>query len=317
VLLKWAAIWGGTFVLAGLIFASLRLHPAFGQLFSRGSDFLYPVGDVLFKGLWKNTVGNFISYLVYFGSYLTWPILLFLLMGLFTKKGQKTNHLLWWSALLFIVPIGILGRVVYPRYFMPALIFLTVEAGLVIENLSLRFAKLKPKNLVLNIFLALLVANSIAMSGMFIFYDWFKPSSTPLVGADKVQLLYEWSSGHGIKETVGLIEEMSQDQTVAVATEGHFGTLPDALVMYFHNKDVSNIYIEGIGQPVHSIDLDFMERAKDFDKTLLVVNSHRLYMWIPIDRLVGEYCRPGSDSPCLMVWDITDLIENYNQDANL
>lgn len=298
-------------LVAGGSFALLRLHPAFGQLFARGSDFLYPISEVL-AGRWVDTIHNFPTYLTYFVQYLTPSVILLVIAGLFIKQYQRSNHLLWWSALLFIVPIGLLGRVVYPRYFLPALIFLTAGAALTVEAIMDRAAQLKPlaKSLVVNLILILMLANTVAQSGVFIFYDWTAPNQTPLVTADKSQLLYEWSSGHGIVETVALLTQLSQDKTVAVATEGYFGTLPDALIMYFYNRDVSNLYIEGIGQPVHELTQKFVNRARDFDQSVLVVNSHRMKMDLDPSLLISEFCRPDG-APCLQVWDVTQVVKDF------
>jgi hypothetical protein len=125
----------------------------------------------------------------------------------------------------------------------------------------------------------------------------------PFSQADRVQFLEEWSSGHGIEEAVKYIKEISQEQTVAVATEGSFGTLPDGILLYFHGEDVSNIYIEGVGQPIRDIPDSFMAKAKDFDRKLLIVNSHRMLMPLPKENLLMEYPRPNN-APNLQIWEL-------------
>ena len=112
---------------------------------------------------------------------------------------------------------------------------------------------------------------------------------------------------YGITQTVNLIQSLAQDHPVAVATEGYFGTLPDAVLMYLHRRDVSNIYVEGIGVPVSQLPASFILRAKDYDQVLLVVNSHRLNWQLPPELLKVEYCRPYR-APCLQVWDVTSEV---------
>lgn len=292
-----------------MIFGILKLNPAFGQLFNRGNDFLFPLSEVLLHGKWMQTIQNIPTYITYFGTYLTWPLLLVVLIGLFAKNLQKQQHILFWSALSFAGPIALLGRVVYPRYFFPAIIFLTIGAGLSLEDMVIRFNKMKSnfkKQMLFGFFLTLLFANIVAYSVNFIFLSLTNPDQLTLVSADKIQYLYEWSSGHGITQAVDFIREQAKDHTVAVATEGSFGTLPDALLVYFHRTDVSNIYIEGIGYPVKAIDPKFATKAKDFDQRLLVVNSHRLEIKDDRMKLLAEYCRPDN-APCLQIWDITNL----------
>ncbi|MDQ3009030.1 MAG: glycosyltransferase family 39 protein [bacterium] len=291
-------------------FAALRISPAFGQLFSRGSDFLYPWQEVVLSGGWQSTLPNLPTYVMYFVNYLSWPILVLVLLGLFSRHRKRTYHFLWLSALGFFLPIAILGRVVYPRYFLPAILPLTISAALVLEEYVHAFVtkqKKMLKKMVASLLIVSLVLQIVSSSSAFIFFSITNSALVPFVSADRTQYLTEWSSGHGITETVSLINEVSQTKTVAVATEGYFGTLPDGLLLYFHNRPVDNIYVEGIGQPVASIPESFMIRARTADQTLLVVNSHRLLLELPKESLVAEYCRPFA-APCLQVWDITGLI---------
>lgn len=293
-----------------LIFLSLKLHPVFPQLFSRGSDFLYPWQEVFLQGKWQTTLKNWPAYLHYFAQYLTWPILVLSGLGQFTphKKERRIQQLLLLSAFFFFFPIGILGKVVYPRYFLPLSIFFTISASLVIQGIFTLKNKKTLYHQILKGLGILFLFVSLWQSGKFIYYSLTNPSQIPLVKADQEQYLYKWSSGHGIKESYELITKLSQDRKVAVGTEGYFGTLPDALLMYFHQNDVSNLYVEGIGYPVKSIPDTFIKRAKEFDQTLLVVNSHRLEIPLNTEKLIAEFCRPDS-APCLQVWDITTLIE--------
>lgn len=292
------------------IFASLKLTPVFGQLFSRGSDFLYPWREVLLGGVWQQTIQNWPTYISYFLSYMTAPVMLLVLIGLFLKPSQRTNHILFWSAMGFLLPIAILGRVVYPRYLMPAAIYFTLIAAFALQDIVGRWVS-QQSDLVKKILVAIvavsLLGNILSVSGVFMAYSLANADETPFVSADRTQYLTEWSSGHGLWETAGLIRHAAEDTTIAVATEGYFGTLPDGLVMYFHRRDVDNIYIEGIGQPVRQIPESFLERARVYDRAWLVVNSHRLDLDLPSTNLIQEHCRPYA-APCLQIWDITDLV---------
>ena len=301
------AVMGGV-----MIFFTLRLHPVFSQIFSRGSDFLYPWKEVVFQGKWQDTLINIPNYINYFGVYLAWPVLLLNLLGQFLPnlKKRRTQHILVGSAVLFAGPIALLGKVVYPRYLFPVSIFLTISAALMIQELIelTKKQKILWKKLSLQIFLGIIIICIGATSGKFIYNSLTDTSKIPFVSADKEQYLYEWSSGHGIKESVEYIKDKAKDRTIAVATEGSFGTLPDGILMYFHRQNVDNIYVEGVGFPVRDVTPKFSERALDFDQVLLVVNSHRLEIDLPLENLLQEYCRPNN-APCLQIWDITQLLK--------
>jgi hypothetical protein len=152
----------------------------------------------------------------------------------------------------------------------------------------------------------LLLANTITASTAFILPSLTNADATPFVAADVTQYLTEWSSGHGIKQVVELIQAQAKQGTIAVATEGFFGTLPDGILMYLHRRDVSNVMVQGIGQPVLGIPDAFIEQAAAYETTWLVVNSHRMKIDTTDLTLVAEFCRPY-DAPCLQVWDIASL----------
>ena len=290
-----------------LLFILLKLHPAFGQLFSRGGDFLYPLSEIL-NGAWKETIISLPNYFSYFVNYLTVPIIFLVSASLFSPRNKKTHHLLLFLALLFLSPMMLMGKVVYPRYLMTASLFFTLSATLAFENFYLYFETQKKlwKKLLGQILLILIFANSVGASGVYIYQSIFVPDQTPFVSSDKEQYLYKWSSGHGIKEAVALIEDMAQTEKIAVATEGYFGTLPDAILMYLHGKDISNIYVEGIGYPVKKVSEKFLTRAKEFDRMILVVNSNRMKLeGFENSELLEEWCRPDN-APCLQVWELRE-----------
>jgi hypothetical protein len=143
----------------------------------------------------------------------------------------------------------------------------------------------------------------------FIYPSYFDIDQIPFSQADRVQYLEEWSSGQGIYPATQSMLETSKKKSLAVATEGYFGTLPDGILMYLHRIDVNNLMVEGIGQPIHSIPNNFLIKAKNYDQLWLIVNSHRLKMDMNEARLINEYCRPNN-APCLQVWDLSYLLNN-------
>ncbi len=293
------------------LFGLLKLHPAFGQLFSRGGDFLFPWRQVILEGKWTETLRNTPSYVSYFVNYFSLPLTVLAIGSLFAAKRQRTYHVLFWSAVICILPIVLLGKVVYARYLFSAVVYLTVGVSLFIQDLVDRWISHNPilwQKAGLTVALFLLISNTLAMSLMFMSYAITKPNQIPFVPSDRTQYLTEWSSGHGIKETVDFIQAEAQKQPTAVATEGFFGTLPDGVVMYLHRRNVDNLYVDGIGQPVGGIPDSFKAKARNYEKTYLVVNSHRMKMKLSPDLLVRQYCRPYQ-APCLQIWDVTAVVK--------
>ncbi len=299
----------GAIIFGGIcIFALLKLHPAFGQLFSRGGDFLYPLSD-FFNGSWIVSLQQLPNYLSYYIHYLSAGTMFLLVFGTFLPHSKRRIVIvLTLIGLSFIAPIALLGKVVYARYLLPAVPFFTLAAVLTFESiwrqmLNSKVAsglRLQAKILVILscLFFAATIIPNLSAS-------LFAASKTPFVPSDTTQYLTEWSSGHGIKETTDLIEVAAKKEKIAIATEGYFGTLPDGMLLYLHRRNVQNIMLEGIGQPVVSIPAEFAQKAANYDKVWLVVNSHRMKIALPKNKLIAEYCRPF-DAPCLQVWDITD-----------
>jgi hypothetical protein len=294
------------------MFLLLKIHPAFGQLFARSGDFLFPISQILFEGAWQETTPSIPNYLYSFFIYLTPAITFINISSLFVRKYKSRSHLLFWMGIIFLLPMMIMGRVVYPRYLFPAAIFFTLNAALSIETIFevISTNTLQVKQVLVTIAVSLLLANTAAASASFMYFSIFDTNQLPLVSADKEQYLYEWSAGYGITETTDLIREIAKTQKIAVATEGSFGTLPDGIMVYLHKTDVQNIFVDGIGYPLETIPLSFIEnaRARSFERFILVANSDRLEASkIPLESftLLKEYCRP-ENSPCLQVWDFTE-----------
>jgi 4-amino-4-deoxy-L-arabinose transferase-like glycosyltransferase len=307
---KWfvASIKVGVGILIGLfLFVLLKLHPAFGQLFSRGGDFLYPLSEVL-NGAWRETIISIPNYFRYFIQYLTLPLMAMVLASLFSPIRKKDHHLLLFLGLLFLSPMMLMGKVVYPRYLMTASIFFTLSGVLAFEHFTDHLNKNKSQLKKYGGFIILIImfSNIVAASGVYVYQSIFDVSNTSFVSSDKEQYLYKWSSGHGIKEAVAEIEKMAESEKVAVATEGYFGTLPDGILMYLHGRDVTNLYVDGIGYPVKEVPEKFLERAKEFDRILLVVNSHRMELQgYENSDLLQEWCRPDN-APCLQLWELKE-----------
>ena len=295
-----------------VLFGLLKFVPSFSQLFGRGSDFLFPLSEVI-AGKWQETLPSLPTYFGYFVSYMTPTLFIFMILGLFGKSNKKVVHLFFWAGVLFILPIGIMGRMVYARYLFPAVFWFTLASVFAIEDFFV-WAKSLDKQVRLKLastgFFVLLLANTVGNSSIFMITSMTDHTQIPFISSDTVQYLTEWSSGHGLVETVELIRKESKDKTIAVATEGSFGSLPDGLNLYFHRTDVSNIAIDGVGYPVFGIPKKFAETARNFDEQWLVVNSHRMQWSLPEEKLITEYCRPF-DAPCLQVWNITEDFEKY------
>lgn len=305
--LQAAVLVGASVVLGMGMFSLLALHPAFPQLFARGGDFLYSFSELGSDG-WQHVAKNMQEFVASAVLYLTPLVVLSPVMGAAFHYNRRRQVLLVVGILLYTLPIIVLGKVVYPRYYLPVALLFTVSAALLLDSALVKYNQLVQvqRKLIASLGIALFVANITAASVGWMVTAWTAVDQLPLTPVDRVQYLEEWSSGHGIVPVVALIQSEALRDPVAVATEGYFGTLPDAILMYLHRRPVENIAVEGIGQPVGQIPDWFWQKHGQSETYWLVVNSHRLKLQLPESALVVEYCRPNS-APCLQVWDISSL----------
>jgi 4-amino-4-deoxy-L-arabinose transferase-like glycosyltransferase len=287
-------------LIAFFFFYSLRFLPVFPQLFKRGSDFLYPFNTLLkaevFYIFWGNLKFFIDQFIAYFGVGL-----LLLSIATFDKKNRKQFFILFLNLIVFIFPLAVLGKIIYPRYLLPLSLFF-----ILLSSINLAFLLSAKERIYQLLALTMLIA-VIIHSSKFIFASYFNIDQIPFSKADRIQYLEEWSSGQGIFEVSQLILKESKNQSLAVATEGYFGTLPDGILMYLHRKNVNNLMVEGVGQPIRSLPKDFLEKAKNYDKLWLVANSHRLMMDLNEAELISQYCRPN-EAPCLQVWQLNNIL---------
>ena len=280
---------------AGCLFLLLKLHPAFSQLFSRGGDFLYSWTD-----FWQQPLSIIYQNLFFvqevLSAYLT-NILFFsaIVLAICFWRRDRRPLLLLISGCAFITPIILFGQVLYPRYLLPALPFFLCSFALSLTHFYFRFAKQTR---------IILLALFFLTGGYFTYCSIFAPAKMLLPEDDITQYLVEWSSGYGITETVAYLEELKTAAPTLVLTEGYFGTLPDALLVYFFNRNVDNLRIEGIGQPVSNLDKADPQLLASYDQIVLVVNSHRMFLDLPADKLLKEFTRPLPDSPSLQIWNL-------------
>lgn len=280
--------------LAGCLLLTLKISPVFPQLFSRGGDFLYSLSDFFAHPvsiihhnlqLFSQTLSNYLTSIVFIFSFV---------FAIYLWPQDKKPALLLLSGLAFLSPILLLGKVIYGRYLLPVLPFFILSFNLSLAYLHTILSKILKTILLCAFFL---------ISGYFTYTALFNPAKMLLTADDSLQYLNEWSSGYGIAETISLINQFKSQVPTLVLTEGSFGTLPDALLVYYFNQDVNNLKIEGIGQPVYGWD-KWQSLIDQYPQAILVVNSHRMKVNLTREKLLGNFSRPSSTAPSLQVWNL-------------
>lgn len=283
-----------------IFFLLLRFSPSFGSLFSRSGDFTFTLHELL-SGEWryvlKDSLPRNISWMI---QYATAGVMVLVVLGLFTKARSKIVLLIT-GALLYAAPLTLLGRVLWPRYFLPCMIFITVAAALSAADLLVQ----SRMRVIAGVFIAL----SLLYSTAFIVPLTSNLADVPFVASDRSQYISDWSAGFGNTQVRDVIVERAQQQAnvangrIIVLTEGAFGTLPDGLQIYFHHKQLPvPVEIYGIGVAVPAIPQEYRHRLPG---TLVyyVANSHRIGLASRKDmQLIATYKRP--DGPSLLLFEV-------------
>lgn len=277
-------------IVGGLLFTSLKHSPLFPSLFSRSQDYTFTIKE-LFGGEWKYVL---FSSLPKVTSWIAWYSVPLLLIVPFFEK--RINKIVFLMIISYMAPLVAMGRILSSRYFLPVapLLILAIIFGL--KEMEKKVVSKKISKLILGV--------SIAWASIFALVHIGYPDKTWYTKPDRRQYLEDWSSGHGIPEVRDFIKERVKDHQVVVATEGFFGTLPDGLMMYFHGtKEITNLELYGIGQPIAHIPSDLFEKAK-IKEVYVVVNDHRFLMPLtPQIQKIGEFTRPNN-APSLLLLKI-------------
>jgi hypothetical protein len=274
------------FVLGLGMLGIMAFSEFFPFLFNRSADFAYTIGDIVkqpFHIMATNAYRMGKWLLVYCSP------LIFIIIGNVRQKHYFIRNL-FLGLIFWLLPFLITGKVLSSRYILPSLIFIVPLMGVSFSKLALKF----------KITLGVLFIGYCMYWNYFLLFD---PNATPYPIEDRVQFLTEWSSGHGIKESADYLIEIAKTESVLVATEGYFGTLPDGLMIYLDGQpELDNMRVEGVGLPIFGVP-KLLSETPGYDRKFVLVNEHR-FVGDPLPPglfLVQKYPRPHGGPAFLML----------------
>ena len=269
------------------IYNILRLGPQFHMIAIRNRDYVWSVGEILkhpFDPL-KPHLGDTITIL---GQYISWPVLIFALIGLFLFLFYQKNRQIVTLFLWFLLPL--ISNCIFAKVFTARYILFVIPPLIVLLSIGLSvFFKTNLGRLIFVIII--LIPNML----------WIKNIS---LHPDKIKLpptesgyLTDWTSGWGIKEASEYLKNKSQTRNVIVGTEGSFGTLPDGLQIYCDHVPQLTIIGSGLGFTQIPDSLNNAKKAGDdvyllINQSRLSLNSDQLNNLI----LINKYPKPNEDN---------------------
>jgi len=278
-LIKLLGMWLLAIAIALIIYNLLRLGPGFNQLSSRNQDYVFTPLEILSKP-WDPFLPHLRDSLDYFLKLLTWPTLIFWVIGLFKiikEKNRLGMVILLFGLLPMFIEMAFL-KTFTARYILFSIPPLLIVAGVGIDKLIQELYRLKlQKGLTPLLPLLLLMFTTMSVNYLLL----ADPQKAPLPRYERVGYFEEWTAGYGFPEIAQFLIEEKKRGPVVVGTEGYFGTLPDGLQIYLDKAGIPIITGRGI------ISKELRESAKD-NKTFFVANKNRLGD-LPGTKLIKEY----------------------------
>jgi 4-amino-4-deoxy-L-arabinose transferase-like glycosyltransferase len=273
-------------LLGFIIYNILRLGPQFQMIALRNQDYVWSFSEILKHPLnpLKPHLGDT---LVIFSQYISWPILIFAIIGfilfLFYKKNTQYYLLMCWCflPLLSNCAIAKVFTARYILYILPPLIIL----------ISLGISVFFKRPLAKLIFLfVLLIPNIIWIKNISL-----SPFNVHLSSTEQ-GYLRDWTSGWGIKESADFLKTRALQKNIIVGTEGSFGTLPDGLQIY--TDHVNQLTVIGLGLGFTQIPESLTNAFKYGDEVYILINKSRFTI-SSLDqeklKLIKSYPKPNND----------------------
>lgn len=227
-------------VIAGLvtysIYSLLRLSPYFHIIEQKNAIFVYPLNEWIrhpFTYFWSNL---WIGQRDWFVRYFTYPYIVLVMISFLINKNyikEKTVLIVW-----FIIPflmLALFGKTLYPRYIFFMTLSLIPVVAYSLYNLAIKINNQTVSAIIIG---SLLVVP--LWKDYLILFD-FGQATIPI--SDVSQYYTDWPSGYGLKDTIDYLKNNEKGK-IALYTQGTFGLLPDAYLIYLHDNPMYQI--EGI-----------------------------------------------------------------------
>lgn len=254
-LVKWGLLALFAFAISQALYSVLRLSPFFHIITEKNAIFVYPFSEWILHPF-NQLFGNFKGLLSWVVTYLTLPLILLIIVGIFNKKFVKENFLLFFYFFLPFLALALFGRVIFPRHIYFSSLSLIPVAALGLYSVSKYFEKKlklpKASILIILIFLAYPLFVSLGFA--------INPSFATIPDSDRHQYITEWPAGWGVKESIDYFGRQSQSEKIYVFTGGTFGLMPASLELYLGKNP--NIIIKGIWPVEDKMPSEISEKAK-------------------------------------------------------
>lgn len=291
-LVKWLGLCTISFVIAQIIYNSLRLSPWFYIINQKNYTFIYTLDELLKKSL-ATFLPNLHGLMQFLIGYVTIPIFALLILGLlwlFFKKNIKIVFLFLWFLIPFIA-LALFGRVIFPRF----ILFMTVPILVICAKIIVDLEDLIKKKILFIFLLFLILIYPIYQS----FLIMVNPIEVSIPVNDRNQFFDAWPSGYGANEVISYIGNESKKGKVVLGTEGTFGLNPAVYEIYLGKNP--NVEIHGFW-PVGEVPKELLEASKRYPTYLVFKDKQNIPDNWPL-KLIAKY-RRGKGNTYLLFYQI-------------
>jgi len=258
-LFRWAIYAVTAAIIANTMYLILRLSPFYYIIEEKNLTFIYSFHDWIrqpFAFFW----GNLKSLLGWFVGYMTIPFVVLAISAFFVEKKFLKEKILLVAWFIFpFVSLAFFGKVIYPRFILNMTMSIIILGAYALFALCNKVKNVGFQSLIFLFFIS-----------MFLFNDYYiltNFAKAPIPFGDQDQLLYGWSSGVGVSETVNYLQDQAKQSKVYVGTEGTFGLMPYALQIYLDKN--SNVTSQGFW-PIESVPPQELIAASKKEPTYVV-----------------------------------------------
>lgn len=259
---------------AFILQSGMRVSSLYPVIAQRQPDFVFSLSRIFVHPL-DPFVPRIFDVSNWLLAYLTWPIVLLALVGL--AIGIKLRKRFVWVLLVwFLLPL--LVEMEYAKAFTPRYFLFTLPPFIILATFGFYWLAERIRTSWALPALMLLLVPAILFD-----YDLLTaPERAPIPPIERSVYLESWSSGYGLKEIATTLKQVAKQKNVLVGTEGHFGALPDGLVVY--TRKTSHIDIEGMGQ-----DADIKTVPQPLEDWVNGDVNHRAYLVVNASRMLVQY----------------------------
>ncbi len=289
-LVKLFIFWLVSIGLTLVIYNILRLGPGFSNLSSRNQDYVFSPVELIYRP-WDPFFPHMGDIKSWFNIFLTLPVVGLLGYGILIGIKKFNKYLL---AVLIWALIPLLIEMAFLKTFTARYILSSIPPLLLVSGFGLnQLLRIKKFNKLL---LGLIVVAVSIMPLKFDLQLLKDPQSVNLPRNERRGYFEDWTAGPGLKEIAQYLMSESKKQSVVVATEGHFGTLPDGLQIYldtYNHQSDKNHQVVVVGSEA-TVSAELIESASSHP-TYFVANKSRYYSWRNVE-LIKEFPKAiGSD----------------------